>query len=254
MVAQGTGSKRCLTNIDVFVIAGGLGTRIAPVLGNLPKLMAQISGRPFLAYLLTWLADFGARRIVLGLGHRAEAVTDFLDSDKAVRKDLDIESVVEPRPLGTAGAIRFARHRLSTDPVLVMNGDSYVDADICEFVEFHRHSAAAATLLCVNVENAGRYGRVVVGGGGQIRGFTEKDPHFTGRGPVSAGMYLLSAQFLDEIAAGNASSLEKDVFARAPGGSLAAFNGEFRFIDIGTPQSLSDAGKFFNAFERGEPA
>ncbi len=253
MIAHGTASENCLADIDVFVIAGGLGTRIAPVLGNLPKLMAPISGRPYLAHLLDWLSGFGARRIVLGLGHMAGAVTDFIDSQNSVRGNLTIESVIEPRPLGTAGAIRFARGRLRTDPVLVMNGDSYVDADICQFVAFHRQAKTTATLLCADVDDAGRYGRIELDGEGRIRGFAEKDPHFHGGGPVSAGMYLLSAEFLDGIEAGQASSLERDVFARAASGSLAAFSGPFPFIDIGTPESLVLAGQFFGDRKQAEP-
>jgi len=124
---------QCLAAVDVFVIAGGLGTRIGSVLGNTPKLLARIGGRPYLAYLLDWLRRFGAKRIVLGLGHQAQAVVDFLDRDKAAGDGLEIVPVIEPRPLGTAGAIRFARGNLRSDPVLIMNGDSFADADLCAF-------------------------------------------------------------------------------------------------------------------------
>jgi NDP-sugar pyrophosphorylase family protein len=235
-----TNGGRCLKDLDVFVIAGGLGTRIQPVLGQVPKLLAPISGRPYLAYLLDWLARFGAARVVLGLGHQAQAVVDFLKTTS--RRDLVVETVIEPRPLGTAGAIRFARQQLHSDPVLVMNGDSFADADLCGFLDYHRRIGAKATLLCAEVDDAGRYGRVELDRAGRIHGFVEKDPAFHGRSPVSAGVYLLSAALLDEIAAGTGTSIERDVFARAPSGSLAAFTGRFAFIDIGTPESLALAG------------
>ena len=235
--------KNCLENLDVFIIAGGLGTRIAPVLGEIPKLLAPISGRPYLAYLLDWLRAFGARRIVLGLGHQAQAVLDYMERDTSHGGELVVDAVVEPRPLGTAGAVRFARGHLRTDPVLVMNGDSFVDASLCEFAKHHRRSNAAATLLCTEVDDAGRYGRIDLDDHGHIRGFVEKDPDFHGSSPVSAGIYLFSAKFLDEIAISNASSLERDVFGRAPAGLLNTFTGRFAFIDIGTPDALSLAGK-----------
>jgi NDP-sugar pyrophosphorylase family protein len=238
-----TGRGRCLEDIDVFVIAGGLGTRIQPVLGNIPKLLAPISGRSYLAYLLDWLRRFGAAHVVLGLGHQAHAVVDFLERNTTSLRDLAVETVVEPRPLGTAGAVRFARQSLHSDPVLVMNGDSFADADLCRFLEHHRRIRAKATLLCAEVDDAGRYGRVELDQAGRIQGFVEKDAAFHGSSPVSAGVYLFSAALLDEIAAGDAISLERDVFARAPAGSLAAFTGRFVFIDIGTPQSLALAGK-----------
>jgi NDP-sugar pyrophosphorylase family protein len=232
---------QCLAGLDVLVIAGGLGTRIEPVLGDLPKLLAPISGRPYLAYLLDWLRQFGATRIVFSLGHQAQAVIDFLNHNKSSHDSPTIETVLEPRPLGTAGAIRFARRILHTDPVLIMNGDSFADVDLCKFAAHHRLAKARATLLCAEVDDAGRYGRIEVDRAGRIQGFVEKDPHFHGSSLVNAGIYLFSVALLDEIASGNASSLEREVFACAPAGSLAAFSGRFPFIDIGTPESLAGA-------------
>jgi NDP-sugar pyrophosphorylase family protein len=231
---------QCLAALDVFVIAGGLGTRIGSALGDTPKLLAPIAGRPYLAYLLDWLRRFGAKRIVLGLGHRAEAVVDFLGNTSAF-DDLDIATVIEPRPLGTAGAIRFARPHLRSDPVLIMNGDSFADADLCAFIDHHQRAKAKATLLCVEVDDAGRYGRVEIDDEGRIRGFIEKDSNFHGTSAISAGVYLFSAALLDEIAKGEAASLEREVFACAPAGSFDAFAGRFAFIDIGTPESLKAA-------------
>lgn len=232
---------RCLEALDIFVLAGGLGTRIRPALGDLPKLLAPISGRPYLAYLLDWLERFGARRVVLGLGHRAGAVIAHLNAQPPGR--IDVATVVEPSPLGTAGAIRFARSALKSDPVLIMNGDSLTDADLCAFVERHRSSGATGTLLCAEVDDGSRYGRVELDRHGRITGFAEKDASFHGRALISAGVYLLSARLLDEIASGSAASLERDVFECLPAGTLAAFSGRFQFIDIGTPQSLERAGE-----------
>ena len=238
---------QCLASLDIFVIAGGLGTRIGPVLGATPKLLAPISGRPYLAHLFDWLRRFGAKHVVLGLGHQAQAVVDFLDRDKAATAGLDVVPVVEPRPLGTAGAVRFARGQLRSDPVLIMNGDSFADADLCALVARHRSAGAKATLLCVEVDDAGRYGRVEIDADGRIGGFIEKDLNYHGASSISAGVYLFSAALLDEIAAGGAVSLEHDVFAAAPPGSFAALAGRFAFIDIGTPESLKAAERVIGA-------
>jgi NDP-sugar pyrophosphorylase family protein len=236
---RASATRQCLAATDVLVIAGGLGTRIAPVLGNVPKLLAPISGRPYLAYLLDWLQRFGAERIVLALGHQAQAVIDFLNCNEAYHRDIAVVTVVEPQPLGTAGAIRFARRALRTDPVLIMNGDSFADADLCQFLQYHTAAQTKATLLCAEVDNAGRYGRVEIDPRGRIRRFVEKDPQFHGSGIVNAGIYLFSAALLDEIAESSASSLERDVFERAPDSSLGVMAGRFRFVDIGTPESLA---------------
>jgi mannose-1-phosphate guanylyltransferase len=238
-------SAPCLAALDVFVLAGGLGTRIRPVLGDTPKLLAPLAGRPYLDHLLDWLRGFGARRVVLGLGHGADAVIDYLRTHPW--SDLMLSHVIEPRPLGTAGAVRFARHKLCSDPVLVINGDSFADADLCAMVGRQRDSRASATILCAEVPDAGRYGRVVVDETGSIRSFIEKNPDFQGPALVNAGVYLFSATLLDQIAAGQSVSLEHDVFARLPPRSLAAFTGRFRFVDIGTPESLAQAGADFES-------
>ena len=182
---------------------------------------------------------------MLGLGHGAAAVLDYLRAQPAT--DVDIRTVVEPSPLGTAGAIRFARGALRSDPVLVMNGDSFTDADLCAFVDRHRAAKTIGTMLCAEVDDAGRYGRVELDQSGRIGGFIEKDANFHGTALISTGVYLLSADLLDDIAAGDAASIERDVFERLPAGSLAAFAGRFRFIDIGTPESLALAATVVDA-------
>ncbi len=241
-------AKHCLNDIDVLVLAGGLGTRLRPVLTDKPKLLAPIAGRTYLDNLFDWLAHFGARRAVLALGYRAEAINEYIARHPPGL--MAIETIVEPQPLGTAGAIRFARPRLRTNPVLILNGDSFAEVDLCRFCQHHRTLGAVGTILCATVENAGRYGRVQVDADGAIVNFTEKDAGFCGAAPVNAGMYILSAKLLDSIASGTATSLEKHVFERLPPRSLAAFAECSNFIDIGTPESLAMAAKFFACVTR----
>jgi NDP-sugar pyrophosphorylase family protein len=236
-------AKSCLNSVDVLVLAGGLGTRIRPALGDTPKLLAPIAGRTYLDHLLGWLAGFGARRVVLALGYRAEAILDHLA--RHAPQKVAIETVVEPKQLGTAGAVRWARPELHSDPVLIINGDSFADVDLCKFLGCHRHTGAAGTILCAKVAAAGRYGRVQIDNRGAVAGFVEKDAAFRGAASVNAGMYFVSASLLDGIASGTAESLEKDVFARLPPGSLAAFAECDNFVDIGTPESLAMADSFF---------
>jgi bifunctional N-acetylglucosamine-1-phosphate-uridyltransferase/glucosamine-1-phosphate-acetyltransferase GlmU-like protein len=94
-----------MPSVDVLVLAGGLGTRIRPVLGDTPKLLAPIGDRPFLSYCCSGFTRFGARRVVLALGHAAAAVEDYLRD--ACDPALEVVTVVEPRPLGSAGAVRL---------------------------------------------------------------------------------------------------------------------------------------------------
>jgi NDP-sugar pyrophosphorylase family protein len=230
-------SGSCLAPLDVFILAGGLGTRIRPALGEIPKLLAPIAGRPFLDHLLEPLQRCGARHIVLGLGYGAASVIDHLTVHPY--PGIVLSYVVEPQPLGTAGAIRLARGKLHSDPVLVLNGDSLVQANLCGLVARHRSTRAIGTILCAAVDHAGRFGRIALNTAGYIEAFVEKDPAFDDPGIVSAGIYVLSPGLLDEIARGPSVSLEHEVFEQLPPGSLAAFSECSSFVDIGTPESLA---------------
>lgn len=231
-----------LAEIDVAVLAGGLGTRIAGVLGDTPKVLAPVEGRPYLAWLLDWLARSGVRRVVLCLGHLASKVEEWVA--RHPRVGMEILASVEPSPLGTAGALRHARPLLRSDPVLVLNGDSFVAADLASLLARHRTAGAEATLLCVEVADAGRYGRIELDETGRIRRFAEKG---AGGGPglISAGFYLLGGSMLDRIAAGGASSIEREIFMAQAPGRIAAEVTRGPFIDIGTPESLAAAGAAF---------
>lgn len=227
--------------IDAAVLAGGLGTRLQGVLVDRPKVLAPVGGRPFLDWLLEWLTREGARRAVLCLGHRADAVRRHLD-----RKEfpgLEVVLSVEPRPLGTAGAVGFARQWLETDPVVVLNGDTMTAVDLAAFAAEHRQSGAAVSVACVRVPDPGRYGRVEIDGEGRVLSFREKAPAAS-PGWINGGVYMFGRVMLDRLAVLPSGSLELDVLARMPTGSIHAFRTEGGFLDIGTPQSLAAAGDF----------
>ena len=229
--------------IDAAILAGGLGSRIGGLIGDLPKVMAPLAGRPFLAHLLDSLARQGVRRVVLCLGHLARPVLDWLPA-----APLPVETVVEPRPLGTAGALRLARPLLRSQPALVMNGDSFTDAPLAPFLAAHQASGAEASLLCVAVADAGRYGRVERDGRGQVVRFLEKGA--VGPGLISAGCYLFGAAMLDRLMADDRPSLEQGLLASLPPGTLHAHVVAAPFIDIGTPETLAAGEAFFRATQR----
>lgn len=236
----------CLKDIDAVVLAGGLGTRIQQVLGDTPKILAPVGGRPFLEILAARLKDFGARRLVLGLGHLAGAVAAHLEAHPL--DGLEVVTAVEPEPLGTAGALRSLRPHLKSDPVLVMNGDSFAGADLCDVVGAHRESGAEASLLAVEVADVSRFGRLDVGPDGLVRRFSEKGA--TGPGVVNAGVYLFSGAALDRIMALPGTSLERDVFPKLLKDGVNAVVTDAAFVDIGTPQGLAAAAAVIAPFSR----
>jgi mannose-1-phosphate guanylyltransferase len=220
------------------VLAGGLGTRIRSVLGDTPKVLAPINGRPFLDVLLAQLASLSVGRVVMSLGHLAERVTGHL---ARAPQPLPVETVVEPQPLGTAGALRLVAPRLSSDPVLVMNGDTWLKADFGAFLAAHQAAGAAVSLLCVHVDDVSRYGRVEFDGQGRLTRFAEKGD--SGPGWINGGAVLVSRAALAELDALAGPSLERDFLARLPAGQIHCHLAEGAgFIDIGTPESLAQAG------------
>jgi len=230
-----------LAAVDVAILAGWLGTRLRGAIGETPKVLAPVGGETFLDHLLRWLAGFGARRIVMCLGFKSDKVMEHLRRCPA--SGLDVSTSIEPKPLGTAGALRLAVPLFRSDPVMVINGDTFIDADLPAFVAAHRRAGSVASILSTVVPSMARYGRLVVDTTGLIQRFAEKDPGDTGPGPINAGIYLFSRSWLETLAQGRAESLERDVFAAAAPGSFRSVPaGEAAFIDIGTPESLAEAG------------
>jgi NDP-sugar pyrophosphorylase family protein len=230
-----------LARIDAAILAGGLGTRVAQFLGELPKIMAPCGDRPLLDHLLDWLADQGVRRVVLCLGYRATPVLEHLQ--RAQRRDLEVVISVEPEPLGTAGGLAHARSLFQSDPVFVLNGDTLADVDLRAFLAAYRGAGTRLAVVAARVDDAGRYGGMEIDRCSRVIRFCEKgggeeDPPRW----VSAGLYCLSRELLDEIAALGRGSLERQVFEREPSGSILAFPIDGPFLDIGTPETLAGAG------------
>jgi NDP-sugar pyrophosphorylase family protein len=226
--------------IPVAILAGGLGTRLRPAIGERPKVVAEVGGRPFLSYLLDQLARAGFRRAVLCVGWRADDVEASLGASHG---PLRLAYSREASPLGTAGAIRRALPLLDGDAAMVMNGDSYCDVDLGAAWAWHVARAGEATLVAVEVADAGRYGRVEVDADGTVRSFSEKQPG-AGPGWINAGIYLLARSRIEALPE-RPASLERDALPGWVGRGLRAFCTRGQFLDIGTPASYRRALRFF---------
>jgi D-glycero-alpha-D-manno-heptose 1-phosphate guanylyltransferase len=236
-----------LSQATAVILVGGLGTRLRTVIADRPKVLAEIRGRPFLAYLLDQVAAAGVHDVVLCTGYLgAQIQSCFGGSYKGMR----LAYSQEPSPLGTAGALRLTMPLLRSDPVLVMNGDSYCKVDFQPFVTWHFERRANATLLLTEVPDTRRYGRVEVAADGQIQRFEEKGGQRR-PGWINAGVYVLSQQILLTIPEHRAVSLERDIFPAQIGRGLYGYQSAGEFLDIGTPESYAEAERFFdkNKFE-----
>jgi D-glycero-alpha-D-manno-heptose 1-phosphate guanylyltransferase len=232
-----------LADTTAVILAGGLGTRLRGVLPGVPKVLAAVAGRPFLNYLLGQLDSYGIREVVLCTGYLGDQIR-FKIGDR-YGSHLHLKYSWEEQPLGTGGAVRQALGLCISDPILVMNGDSYVDVDLIGFLKWFCERDLEAALVLSKIPDTGRYGKVEIGAGGLITGFMEK---MAGDGPgwINSGVYLLRKSVLSYFPEKQFSSLEGDLFPRLVAETrLYGYLAVGKFIDIGTPESYLLAEKFF---------
>jgi D-glycero-alpha-D-manno-heptose 1-phosphate guanylyltransferase len=232
-----------MTDITAAILAGGLGTRLRPAIDDRPKVLAPVSGRPFLTYLIDMLRAASVRRVVLLTGYKGEQVESAFGE---YYQGVSLVYSPESSPLGTGGALRAALPQLDTSMILLLNGDSYCGMDLNAFGRFHRRRGADASMALTWVEDAGRYGRVETTAGGRVTAFAEKQPA-GGSGWINAGVYLLERRVIEEIPTGRPVSLERELLsAWIETKSIYGHRRARSFLDVGTPESYLAAPAFMN--------
>ena len=223
--------------MTAVILLGGQGSRLRPVLGELPKALAPLDGRPFLDHQLSHLAAQGVSDVVLATGHGADEGRRHCRGGSW--PELHLELSHEEEALGTAGALRQARELIGSDPFLVLNGDSLLSVAVPDLTAFHRRRSAAATVALTEVPDRSRFGAVEIDSEDRVAGFLEKGE--PGPGWISGGLYLLSARLLQSIPPGREVSLEKEVFPNWIGWGLFGFRFAAAYVDIVTPESYAIA-------------
>ena len=222
--------------MQAIVLVGGEGTRLRPLTSDVPKPAVTLVDRPFLAFVVEWLAGHGVSEAVLACGFLPDVLREAL-GDEEERAGITITYCAEPEPLGTAGAIRFAAEALGDrleDRFLALNGDVLADLDLGTLVRSHRERDASATIALHQVDDSAAYGLVRCDEGGAVLEFLEK----TGEavpGEINAGAYMLERSVLDLIPAGQSVSIEREVFPRLVGEGLCGVLLDGYWMDIGTP-------------------
>ena len=233
-----------ISGVTAVILAGGFGTRLRSVVKDTQKVLASVGGRPFLEIIFDRLIGAGIKKVVLCTGFLGDQVENLYG---AHYKGLEICISQENSPLGTGGAIRNALSCCSTENLLVLNGDSFVEVDYEAFFGFFRDGDALASLVLCQVPDVSRFGSVTVSlDTCQIEEFREKSTA-TGSGWINAGVYLIPKDLIERLPLGKVISLEKDVFpVWCDEEILSGFPlAEGRFIDIGTPESYAEAGRMF---------
>ena len=227
-----------LEDIPAVLLVGGMGTRLRPVISSTPKPMALVGDKSFLELLIWQLRGQGIRRLVLCSGYLADQIESKFGDGSAW--GVKIQHSREQDLLGTAGALNLAKSYVqNAAQIMVMNGDSFLEADFSQLFRLHRERKGLATLAVVPVQDAGRYGTVKIDSTRRVTGFAEK----TGAnapGLISAGVYVFERTIFDHIPEGPAS-LERNVFPSVLHLGVYAFEQCGLFIDIGTPEDYARA-------------
>jgi len=218
-------------SMKAIILAGGFGTRLKSVISNMPKPMAPVKDKPFLEYLIYQLKHWGYRDIVLSVGYLKDKIISYFGDGKPW--GVSIEYLTEDLPLGTGGAIREAMSKYEDKTYLVLNGDSFYNVNFKSFCHFHRVKSGQASMAIASVEDASRYGNVVMNELGEVISFGEKQNQANGN--INAGIYILNRSVLASIPPGTIS-FEKEILPELIHKGLFGSMQQGFFIDIGVPE------------------
>jgi len=224
------------------VLVGGEGTRLRPLTYTTPKQLLPVAEVPMLERVLAQLSLHGIDEAVLSLGYRPDA---FLAAyPHGVAAGVGLSYAVEPSPLDTAGAVRFAADAAGVEETfVVVNGDVLTDVDISALISFHHSHGAAGTIHLTPVADPSRFGVVPTDGEGRVVSFIEKPP--PGEAPtnlINAGTYVLEPDVLERIPKGRRVSIERETFPALAGeGALYALASDAYWLDTGTPDAYMSA-------------
>jgi NDP-sugar pyrophosphorylase family protein len=222
--------------MKAILLAGGKGTRLRPLTVHTPKPIVPILNRPFLYYQIDLLKQVPEiDEVILSLNYQPRRIEEMFGEGEGL--GVRIRYVVEPMPLGTGGAVRYAGDSL-TESVVVFNGDVLTQVDLAAVLRLHRERKAKATIVLTPVENPRAYGLVETDERGNIQRFLEKpgDSEITCN-TINAGIYVLEPDTFDRIPKDTAWSIERSFFPSLidRGETFVAYVYDGYWIDIGTP-------------------
>lgn len=226
--------------MKAILLAGGKGTRLRPLTIHTPKPIVPIFDRPFLRYQIDLIKQVPEiDEVILSLNYQPRRIEEIFGDGSEL--GIKIRYVVEPAPLGTAGAIRYAGDQL-TESVVVFNGDVLTEIDLAGVIRLHRERQAKATIVLTPVENPMAYGLVETDAQGNIQRFLEKpkaDEITTNR--INAGIYVLEPDTFDRIPKDVPWSIERSYFPSLVerGETFVGYVYEGYWIDIGTPEKYA---------------
>jgi D-glycero-alpha-D-manno-heptose 1-phosphate guanylyltransferase len=230
--------------METIILAGGFGTRLHPIVKDIPKPMADINGKPFLSYLMKFLSKQYINKILLSVGYKYEIIRDYFGLKY---ENIDIKYVIENKPLGTGGAIRETLKYAKGDEVIVLNGDTFFNVNLKELIDFHHMHNLLLTIAVKPMYNFNRYGTIVLKDN-RVINFEEKS--FKDFGYINGGIYVMKKALSDFLEQGNdvfsfeVDFLQKNIENIRP----YAFISHGYFIDIGIPEDYQRAQQELKTF------
>jgi NDP-sugar pyrophosphorylase family protein len=223
--------------MKAILLAGGKGTRLRPLTLHTPKPVVPIFDRAFLHYQIDLLRQIPEiDEVILSLNYQPRRIEEVFGEGEGT--GVRLRYVVEPAPLGTGGAIRYAAQGI-TDTLVVFNGDVMTSVDVKAVVERHRATGARATIVLTPVDNPTAYGLVETDAEGHVRRFLEKPkPDEITCNTINAGIYVLEPETFDRIPKDVPYSIERGYFPSLTerGETFVAYVDQGYWIDIGTPE------------------
>lgn len=229
---------------DVIILAGGLGTRLRSVVSDVPKCMAPVGGRPFLAWILQWLRQYEVNRIILSLGYMNQVVTDWINAEN--KEKTPVDWVIEETPLGTGGGIKLAMSKVESNRVIILNGDTFFNVNLNAFHTFSEKSGVPLSVALKPMKDFDRYGSVTLSADCRIMSFNEKK--HCDEGLINGGIYCLDSHAELFDCKPCKFSFEKEILEpMSQVGNIAGYVSDTGFIDIGIPQDYELAQTFLPA-------
>jgi D-glycero-alpha-D-manno-heptose 1-phosphate guanylyltransferase len=230
-----------LSDIDAYILCGGLGKRLRSVLGASPKPMVLLGDKPFLDILLAHLTELGFRRFILGIGYQAQFIKDYYKKNNLLGYEIIFSQ--ENKPIGTGGALKKARNLIKSDPFFVFNGDSLANFNPLGMLRSHQQKQACLTILLKKMKDCKDYGHITLGKEGRMRKFNEKG--CDKQGFINAGIYLCNRSIFKLMPGIEGFSLENDFFPDLLEEKVYGYKSRGFFFDIGTPERYRTAEKYF---------
>ncbi len=229
---------------EAIILAGGFGSRLRDTVPDLPKPMAPIAGRPFLAWQMDYLLSLGVTRFIISVGYKADIIRNFFGCSY---KGAGITYVEEHEPLGTGGAIKFALQQATHDRVFVFNGDTLCEANLEDLRKSTYNHNESIGILVKYVENAGRYGAIEFHSETKlVTRFGEKSSMHAGY--INAGIYDVPRDLFADLSLDGNFSFETSVIPQFVNIDLYAQQSGNFFIDIGIKEDFLNAQTLIPAF------